>query len=99
MHHLGGSMKLTPKNRYIQIEELDAAKEENKGFVLPDEYKAPAKEYDYYRVLAQAADCSLTLRTGDTIAVERHMVKSLEFHEQKYLLVLENYVLASLMDG
>ena len=76
-------MKLTPKNRYIQI----------------DDYKAPAKEYDYYRVLAQAADCSLTLRTGDTIAVERHMVKSLDFHEQKYLLILENYVLASLMDG
>lgn len=92
-------MILTPKNRYIQIEELCATKEKEQGFVLPDAYTAPAKEYDYYRVLAQATDCSLTLRTGDTIAVERHMVKSLEFHEQKYLLVLENYVLASLMDG
>jgi co-chaperonin GroES (HSP10) len=92
-------MKLTPKNRYIQIEELGATAEKEQRFVLPDDYKAPAKEYDYYRVLAQAADCSLTLRTGDTIAVERHMVKSLDFHEQKYLLILENYVLASLMDG
>ena len=91
-------MVLTPKNRYIQIEELITAKEKEKGFLLPDGYKAPAKEYDYYRVVAQASDCSLALKNGDTIAVERHMVKNLEFHEQKYSLVLENYVLASLMD-
>ena len=91
-------MILTPKNRYIQIEELGSEKEEEKGFVLPDDYKAPAKDYDYYRVVAQASDCSLALKNGDTIAVERHMVKNLEFHEQKYSLVLENYVLAALMD-
>ena len=91
-------MILIPKNRYIQIEELGSAKEEEKGFVLPDDYKAPAKDYDYYRVVAQASDCSLALKNGDTIAVERHMVKNIEFHEQKYSLVLENYVLASLMD-
>ena len=91
-------MILTPKNRYIQIEELTEAKKNRKGFVLPDDYQAPAKEYDYYRVVAQASDCSLNLKNGDMIAVERHMVKNLEFHEQKYSLVLENYVLASLMD-
>jgi co-chaperonin GroES (HSP10) len=93
-------VNLTPKNRYIRIEELAATvSEEEKGFVLPDNYKPPPKEYDYFRVISQAEDCTLALKNGDTIAVERHMVKNLIFHEEKYLLVLENYVLASLADG
>ncbi len=92
-------MNLTPKNRYIRIEELAAIVPEEKGFVLPDNYKPPPKEYDYFRVISQAEDCTLALKNGDTIAVERHMVKNLMFHEKKYMLVLENYVLASLSEG
>ena len=99
MYNLGGKVNLTPKNRYIRIEELAAIAPEEKGFVLPDNYQPPAKEYDYFRVISQAEDCTLALKNGDTIAVERHMVKNLMFHEEKYLLVLENYVLASLSDG
>lgn len=89
-------MNLTPKNRYIQIEEIHAQEANSKGFILPDDYKAPPKEYDYYRVVDIANDCVIDLSAGDTIAVERHMIKSLKFDEQKYMLVLENYVLASL---
>jgi co-chaperonin GroES (HSP10) len=96
MHDLGGAMNLTPKNRYIQIEEINAQETTNKGFILPDDYKAPPKEYDYYRVVDIASDCVIDLSAGDTIAVERHMIKNLKFDERSYLLVLENYVLASI---
>jgi|TARA_R110002167_G_scaffold233713_1_gene438900 co-chaperonin GroES (HSP10) len=92
-------MNLTPKNRYIRIEELTTIAPEKKGFILPDNYEPPPEEYDYFRVISQAEDCTLALKNGDTIAVERHMVKNLVFHKEKYLLVLENYVLASLADG
>ncbi len=88
-------MQLTPKNRHIQVEEVNNAPEDQKGFVLPDDYKPPAKEYECYRVVSQAVDCSHTYTPGDLIAVERHMVKNLDFDGSKYLLVLENYVLAS----
>ena len=96
MHNIGASVTLTPKNRYIQVEEVNAPEANSKGFLLPDDYKAPPKEYDYYRVVDIANDCVIDLSAGDTIAVERHMVKSLKFDDQSYLLVLENYVLASL---
>lgn len=89
-------MQLTPKNRHIQVEEASALAEDNKGFVLPDDYKPPTKEYECYRVITHAEDCSTPYSAGDLIAVESHMVKKLDYDGTKYLLVLENYVLASL---
>ena len=89
-------MQLTPKNRHIQVEEVNNIPEDQKGFVLPDDYKPPAKEYECYRVVAQAEDCTQSYLAGDMIAVERHMVKNLDVGGSKYLLILENYVLASL---
>lgn len=88
-------MQLTPKNRHIQVEELNATAANEKGFVLPDDYKPPAKEYERYRVVAQAEDCKDSYLAGDVVAVERHMVKNLDVDGSKYLLVLENYVLAT----
>ena len=81
-------MQLTPKNRHIQVEEVSNTPEDQKGFVLPDDYKPPAK-------VAQAEDCTQSYLAGDMIAVERHMVKNLDVGGSKYLLILENYVLAS----
>lgn len=88
-------MNIKPKNRHIQVEELHIDAEAEKGFILPDDYKPPAKEYECYRVVAQAEDCAHSYLAGDLIAVERHMVKNLNFEGSKYLLILENYVLAS----
>ena len=88
-------MQLTPKNRHIQVEEINTIADQEKGFVLPDDYKPPVKEYECYRVVAQAEDCTHSYDAGDLIAVERHMVKNLSFENSKYLLILENYVLAS----
>ena len=89
-------MQLTPKNRHIQVEELSTIAENDKGFILPDDYTPPAKEYECYRVVALAEDCKDNYLAGDVIAVERHMVKILDVDGSKYLLILENYVLASL---
>ena len=89
-------MQLTPKNRHIPVEEVNNTPENQKGFVLPDDYKPPAKEYECYRVVALAEDCKDNYLAGDVIAVERHMVKNLDVNGSKYLLILENYVLASL---
>ena len=89
-------MQLTPKNRHIQVEEVNNNPEDQKGFILPDDYKPPAKEYECYRVVALAEDCKDNYLAGDVIAVERHMVKNLDVAGSKYLLILENYVLASL---
>jgi len=89
-------VQLTPKNRHIQVEEVNHTPEDQKGFVLPDDYKPPAKEYECYRVVALAEDCKDNYLAGDVIAVERHMVKNLDVDGSKYLLILENYVLASL---
>lgn len=90
-------MQLTPKNRYIQVERIvnDEEKSKGRGFVLPDDYKPPTKEYECYRVVSQAEDCSAHFRSGDLVAVENHMVKTLDFGGEKFLLVLENYVMAS----
>ena len=89
-------MQLTPKNRHIRVEEVNNNPEDQKGFILPDDYKPPAKEYECYRVVALAEDCKDNYLAGDVIAVERHMVKNLDVDGSKYLLILENYVLASL---
>ena len=93
----GGIMYLEPHNRHLLVHPIDD-KEEKKGFILPDNYKAPMSQHVICDVLGKADDCKVTVNIGDRIVVERTMLQEIKAAGETNYLVLENYVYGRLQD-
>jgi len=88
--------KLIPHNRHILIEIIEEEEENNdKPFILPDDYKKPKSPYALCKVLDFCCECKLDITTQCTIVVQRSMIETIEILDQTYYLVLENYVYGS----
>ena len=87
-------MKFNPKNRHILIEpELEKKnKEENVGFLLPEDYQERPKPYAVAKVLDIAPSCKIDLNKGDRVLVENSMVQKIDVDGDEVYLLLENYV-------
>ena len=86
-------MNFEPFNKHILL--LPIEEEQNKEeslFVMPDEYKPPKSPYMICEVLAMAEDCTIFLRLGDKIVVERTTVQEIKAELETIYLVKENYV-------
>lgn len=90
-------MYLEPHNRHLLVLPLDD-KEEKKGFILPDDYKAPKTPHVICDVLGKAEDCKVTINIGDRIVVERTMLHEIKAMGETNYLVLENYVYGRLQN-
>jgi hypothetical protein len=85
-----------PLNRHLlikQIEEEITEKEESLVLV-PDDYSIKKSPYGTYKVLNFAPDCE---KFGEkyincNIVVDESMVQEITIGDQRYYLVLENYV-------
>jgi len=95
--YTGGEMYLEPHNRHLLVLPLED-KEEEKKFILPDEYKTPQSPYVTCDVLGISSDCSVDLNIGDRIVVERRMLCEVKAMGETNYLVLENYVYGRLQD-
>ena len=84
---------IKPCNRYILIQPLDEQKKQDKSKVLlPDEYVVKEK-FKVYEVVDLSRDGKLIISKNEKIIVENSMVEELNIGENKYYLVLDNYVL------
>ena len=90
-------MYLEPHNRHLLVLPLDD-EEEKRGFVLPDDYKAPKSQHAICDVLGKATDCKVSVDIGDRIVVERTMLQEIKAMGETNYLVLENYVYGRLKD-
>ena len=84
-------------NRHVMVEMLDEQEEEeNKGFLLPDDYAKPKSPYALGKVIICSGDGNLHLNTGDHIIFQRSMLQEMEIKGQKIYLILENYIFGSI---
>jgi len=85
---------LEPRNRHVLVflkEEED--QEEERAVLLPENYRKPQTPYAVVSVASVAPDVSQLLIVGDTLVVDRSMLKEVSVNGSTYHLILENYIL------
>ena len=95
---------LIPSNRHLAIVPHFKKKEEESGFIMPDDYKRDIPKFIRATVLDTAPDCKgqfLKLQRGlfpdsRDILVDSSMIEEVEINNKKYHLILENYVVGIL---
>ena len=87
-------MILNPRNRHLLVIPQDEEEqEEERAVLLPENYRKPQSPFAVVSVLSVAPDVSQLLMAGDTLVVERSMLKEGTFEGESFYLVLENYIL------
>jgi len=87
-------MMLEPRNRHILVVVQDEQEEEQeRAVLLPENYRKPQSPYMAVSVVSTAPDVSQLVMAGDTLVVERSMLKEIPLEGSTYHLVLENYIL------
>ena len=91
-------MGLDPRNRHLLVEPLPEKEEKKKetGVLLPDSYKPQQDPYVAAKVTELAPDCSINCEPDNIIIVDRSMLNEMNFGDETFYLVLENYVLGVL---
>ncbi len=86
--------KFVPHNRYVLIERIE--KEQEKSQVLvPDDY-IKEEPHGLYKILSLSRDSQCPSSAGSLVAVENSMVQEINVTDDKYLVVLENYILGAI---
>ena len=87
-------MTRSASQRYTERQKkIRRTQEEERAVLLPENYRKPQSPYAAVSVLAVAPDVSQLLMAGDTLMVERSMLKEVTFEGETFYLVLENYIL------
>ena len=87
-------MMLNPRNRHLLVIPQDEEEqEEDRAVLLPESYRKPQSPFAAVSVLSVAPDVSQLLMAGDSLVVERSMLKEVTFEGEAFYLVLENYIL------
>jgi co-chaperonin GroES (HSP10) len=87
-------MIINPRNRHLLVIPQDEQEqEEDRAVLLPENYRTPQSPHAVVSVLSVAPDVSQLLMAGDTLVVERSMLKEVTFEGETFYLVLENYIL------
>jgi len=85
---------VSPRNRYLLVEEKHAIvsiQEKDRGFVLPTNYKEKVEPYKVMRVIE---DSNGKYEAESLILVPTNVLEEVELSDQKFYLVLDNYVMA-----
>ncbi len=85
---------LSPRNRYLLVEEKHVTvskQEQDRGFVLPTNYKEKVEPYKVMRVVE---DSNGKYEPESLLLVPTNVLEEVELSEQKFYLVLDNYVMA-----
>ena len=88
---------IEPVNKFILVEPIEEeAQDEQKGFLLPDDYKEPENPHKVCEVLLTNPSNLLGLVPGQRIVVESHMVQGIKEGGRMNYLVQENYIMGVL---
>ena len=89
----------TPFNRHVLLDILEKEQQEqDRSFLLPDDYNKPKSPYVLCRVKDFSCDCKIDITINMEIVVQRSMIEEIEILDKTYYLVLENYVYGSLQN-
>ena len=85
---------VSPRNRYLLVGEkhvIVSIQEKDRGFVLPTNYKEKVEPYKVMRVIE---DSNGKYEAESLILVPTNVLEEVELSDQKFYLVLDNYVMA-----
>jgi co-chaperonin GroES (HSP10) len=86
-------MHLQPFNKHLLILPLEEEQQTEKPlFVMPEEYQPPKSPYVIADVIGMSDDCTIGLKLGDTIVVERTTIQEIKAQSETIYVVKENYV-------
>jgi hypothetical protein len=90
----GGIMHFEPFNRHLQVLPKKEEREDKEAplFVMPEEYQPPKSPYMICTIIAIADDCTIGLKLGDIIVIERTTVQEIKADLETIYVVKENYV-------
>jgi hypothetical protein len=88
---------LSPRNRYLLVEEKDVNihKQEERSFVLPTNYREKEEPYKVMRVIE---DSNAKYEPESLILVPTNVMEEIEINKQKFYLVTDNYILATVKE-
>ena len=85
----------SPLNRHLLLEEVTTETSSEESLVLvPDDYSVKKSPYGLYKVIKVSPDCE---KLGEQyinckVIAEESMVQEVTIGEERYYLVLENYI-------
>ena len=83
-----------PRNRHLLVKLAEVKKEEQTQVLLPNEYMPEESEYVTVRIKDWSPDCTKGAWSRKMLAiVERSMLKEIKLDQDKFHVILENYVL------
>lgn len=86
-------MHLKPFNKHLLIlPREEQATTETPVFIMPNDYEPPKSPYVIADVIGMSEDCSIALKLGDTIVVDRTTVQEIKADLETIYVVKENYV-------
>ena len=87
-----------PRNRHILLREVEEPEKENEkpSILLPEDYTPKEEEHVVMQAWAYAPDCKIDMHRSHLAVVKKNMIEEIEVGNQKYKLILENYVLGYL---
>ena len=88
-------MSLSPRNRYLLLEEAPTLTEQDAPTILlPEDYNVKTNPFGVYKISQISADCTKVNvdDIGKLVIVEDHMVSTASLEQGDFLLVQENHV-------
>jgi hypothetical protein len=85
---------LSPRNRYLLVEEKHVTvskQEQDRGFVLPTNYKEKIEPYKIMRVVE---DSNGKYEPESLVLVPTNVLEEVTLNNEKFYLVVDNYVIA-----
>jgi hypothetical protein len=95
-------MKLSPRNRFILVSEVESNSEEVQPTVLlPEGYSVKTSPYGVYQIQQLSEDCTKVSLDdiGKYVMVNDSMVETASLDQGEFLLVLENHIYGVLDEG
>ena len=80
---------LFPLNKYLVVQPINEQKKDF-GFLVPEDVDVEASQYKLVQLIEPHSESNL--RAGTRLVVPTHTIEEVDFFENKYYLVLENYV-------
>tara|TARA_R110000824_G_scaffold145690_1_gene314170 strand:+ start:8806 stop:9087 length:282 start_codon:yes stop_codon:yes gene_type:complete len=89
-------MLFKPHNRHLLIEPIEEDEIEETAILLPDDYREQSL-HSVGRVLRRAKDCSVEAWKGDIVVYLTNMLETITLNGKDSFLLLENYVLGTII--
>lgn len=82
---------LSPRNKYVLVEEKNETVEEKRSFVLPAGYK---QDIVYHKIMRVIEDSTGQYEPESLVLVPVNVLEEIDIEGQKHYLVSENYIMA-----